>query len=120
MTVVAAGRHARLAKLGGKDVRELREMRALDETTEAAARGMSTRTANASRAQRLKEIAERAHLRAERRTRNIVLKLHMDPPSKASGVAGSILFAREEYINDESVAHQIARRLQVHCTSVHK
>lgn len=103
-----------------KELRELKEMRELDEATQVAAQGMAKRTANADRAQRFSQIAERAHLRAQRRTRNIFLKMHFDPPSKVSGTAGSVLFVREEYLNDESIAHQIARRLQVHCTSVHK
>ena len=103
-----------------RELQEIRELRTLDRTTAVAAEGLAARTARTARAQRYAQIAERANLRAQIRTRQIVasLKLEMVPRALATGSVGLLL--REEISSDETALRQTMQRLRVHCTGTHR
>ena len=102
-----------------REIIEIRAMTALDRTTAQAATAMSGRTANATRAERFHQIAERANLRAQIRTEQIRAGLKLEIAPKGAGVGSTVLLVREEVQNDESAFHQFLRSLQVHSTTVH-
>lgn len=103
-----------------RELQEIRQLRVLDRATATAAEGLAARTARAARAQRFAQIAERANLRAQIRSRQIVasLKLEMMPRALASGSVGLLL--REEISSDETALRQTMQRLRVHCTGTHR
>lgn len=102
------------------EMREIQAMRALDRTTAAAAENMATRSANAGRAQRFQQIAERAHLRAQIRSQQLAALFRLEVSARTVGTGSAGLLVREEWLNDESAAHMIARRLQIHASTVHR
>ncbi len=102
-----------------KELVEIKQLRALDRVTAQAATNMSARTTNASRAERLHQIADRANLRAQIRSQQIAAALKLEASGKVAGAGSVGLLVREEIQTDESQLHQFLRYLQVHCTAVH-
>ena len=102
-----------------KELAEVRELRAVDRVTAEAATSMSARTRNAARAERLRQVAERANLRAQLRSEQIAAGLKLEASGKLGGAGSVALLVREEWQNDQSMLHQFLRILQVHCIAVH-
>ncbi len=102
-----------------KELLEIRELRAMDRVTAQAATNMSARTTNAARAERLRQIAERANLRAQIRSEQIAATLKLEMSNRTLGSGSIGLLVREEIKNDESLWHQFLQYLQVHCTGLH-
>ncbi len=102
-----------------KELSEIRELRAMDRVTAQAATNMSARSTNAARAERLRQIAERANLRAQIRTEQISAALRLEASGKVAGAGSVGLLVREEVQADESLLHQFLSYLQIHCTAVH-
>ena len=103
-----------------RELNEIRELRALDRTTARAAETIGARTSSASRGQRYQQIAERAHLRSQIRTRQVHGSLAHEIAPRVAGVGATGLLIREEVKSDESAFHELTRRLQVHATAVHR
>ncbi|ASG25158.1 MULTISPECIES: hypothetical protein [Nitrospirillum] len=103
-----------------KELAEARELLQADLTTARSAETLAARTANASRAERYAQIAERAHLRSQLRAKQIHAGMTLEVAPRAAGVGSGFLMIREEILGDESALHEIARRLQVHSVAVHK
>ncbi len=102
-----------------KELLEIREFRAMDRVTAEAATNMSARTTNAARAERLRQIAERANLRAQIRSEQIAATLKLELSNRTVGAGSAGLLVREEIKSDESLWHQFLQFLQVHCTGLH-
>lgn len=112
-----------LAFGGAKAIRELqeiRELRAIDLTTGKSAQAMALRAANAGRAAKFEQIAERALLRAQIRSEQIAAAMKLEITPRGAGAASLILLLREEFGNDESALHRFSRQIRVHCTAVHE
>lgn len=108
---------------GFRAIRELKEIRgllALDRTTARAAETIGPRTARADRAARYAQIAERAHLRTQIRSKQIAASLKLEMAPRAAAAGGTSLLLREEVTNDKSLMHQITRQLSFHLASGHK
>ena len=103
-----------------RELNEVRELRALDQTTARAAETIGSRTSSAGRSQRYQQVAERAHLRSQIRTRQIHASLAHEVAPRGAGIGSAGLLIREEVLNEESAFHELTRRLQVHTTSVHR
>ena len=99
-----------------RELQEVRELRAIDRTTATAAESLAARTARAARAQRYAQIAERANLRAQIRSEQIVASLKLEMTPRAAAVAGVGLLVREEVSSDESMIRRVMQRLRIHCT----
>jgi hypothetical protein len=107
---------------GAKMIRELaeiRELRAVDRSIARTATNMSARTTNATRAQRFRQIAEKANLRAQIRSEQIAATLKLDATNRISGAGSVGLFVREEIQSNESLLHQFMQYLQVHFVAIH-
>jgi hypothetical protein len=103
-----------------RELQEIRELRMLDRSTAAAAQSIGARTATASRAQRYAQIAERANLRAQIRSRQIMAAMELEMVPRAAASASVGLLLREEVSSDETVLHQTMQRLRVHCIGSHR
>lgn len=103
-----------------REIQEIRELQTIDRSTAAAAEGLAARTARAERAERYAQIAERANVRAQDRSRQIIHQLKMEIAPRAAGSVGAGLLVREEINDDESLLHETARRLHVHCVGTHR
>lgn len=101
-----------------RELQEIQEMRVLDRATATAAERMGKTTSSADRAARFRQVAERAHLRAQLRTEQINALLKLEATGRGTGVGSTVLLVREELLSDESTAHQIARRLEVTCQAM--
>ncbi len=102
------------------EIREIQAMRAVNRATAVAAENAASRAASAARARRLQQVAERAHLRAQIRSEQLAALFRLEVSGRAVGTGSVGLLVREEWLNDESAAHAIARRLQIHTTTVHR
>ncbi len=103
-----------------KELVEIEDIRTLDRTTAAAATGPAGRTRNATRAERLQQIAARANRRAQDRSKKIVAALGLDGTAKLTGSDSVGLLVREEINTEDSTYHKILHRLQVHCLAIHQ
>ncbi|MDE1150608.1 MAG: hypothetical protein PW843_29005 [Azospirillaceae bacterium] len=103
-----------------KELAEARELLEADMTTARSAETLGARTANASRAERYAQIAERAHLRSQLRAQQIRAGMTLEVAPRVAGVGSGVLMIREEVLGEESLLHEIARRLHVHSVAVHK
>jgi hypothetical protein len=103
-----------------REIQEIRELQTIDRSTAAAAEGLAARTARAERAERFAQIAERANIRAQDRSRQIMHQLKMEIAPRAAGTGGVGLLLREEITDDESLLHETARRLHIHCIGTHR
>lgn len=103
-----------------RELQEIRELRALDRTTATAAEGLAARTARASRAQRYAQIAERANLRAQIRSKQIIASIKLELTPRALAIASTGLLVREEITSDASTARRVMERLRIHCTGTCK
>lgn len=103
-----------------RELQEIRELRVLDRTTAATAQSLAAKTATATRAERYAQIAERANLRAQIRSRQIVAAMKLEITPRIAAVAGSGLLLREEIASDASALHQTMQRLRIHCTGNYK
>ena len=90
------------------------------ERTAATAEKLAVRTANANRADRYAQIAEKAHLRAQIRRQQIAALLQRGIAPRGAGLGGATLLVREEIENDKSLYHEVLSRLQIHSTSLKK
>lgn len=102
-----------------KEMREINELATADRVTGTAAGNLARRTANAQRAERYMQIVERANLRAQVRSEQLTAMLRLELRPRPAAMAGVGLFVREEILNDESLMHQLVRRLQLTCVAVH-
>jgi hypothetical protein len=103
-----------------KELQEFRELRAIDQSTAAAGEGLAARTASAARADRYAQIAERANLRAQIRTRQITASWQLEIAPRVAGSIGTALLLREEITEDHSMLNETAHRLRVHCIGTHR
>ena len=101
-------------------LRDLSEALPAAERTAATAEKLAARTANANRADRYAQIAEKAHLRAQIRREQIAALLQRGVAPRGAGLGGGGLLVREEIENDKSLYHQVLSRLQIHSTSLKK
>jgi hypothetical protein len=99
-----------------RELQEIRELRMVDRSTATAAERLMTRTSNAQRGARYAQIAERANLRAQIRTRQIIASMKLEITPRAAGVASVGLLLREEITGDHSAFQETLRRLRVHCS----
>ncbi len=95
-------------------------MRVLDRTTATSAINLGARTQQAARAERLAQIAERANLRAQLRTEQIMASIKLEMTPRVAGAIGTGLLLRDEIKEDESVMREFFRRLQIHCVALHQ
>ena len=106
--------------VGFRKITELREVTqaiAVDQTTARAAENIGARTANADRARRAEQIAERAHLRMQFRTQQIRGLWYYELAPRAAGLGGAGLLLSDQIRDDKSLLREIAGRLRVHtCT----
>lgn len=112
-----------LAMGGYKAVAEAREASELlqaDRATAQSADSMGARMANKMKAQKYAEIAERAHLRAQIRLKQIQASLALEISPRAAGGVGVGLLLREEITSDDSVLNQVASWLRMHIVTVRK
>ncbi len=108
---------------GVKAVRELREVADLlpkATKTAAVAESMAVRTANTARAERLAQIAERAHLRAQLRQEQISALLRLEIAPRGAGSVSTGMLVREEVQNDKSAMNSLVQRLRLHVTAAHR
>jgi hypothetical protein len=103
-----------------RKLQEIRELRILGRSTAAAAQSIGARTATASRAQRYAQIAERANLRAQIRSRQIMVAMKLEIVPRAAATASVGLLLREEVSSDETALRQTMQRLRVHCIGSHR
>ena len=101
-------------------LKDLSEALPAAERTAATAKRLAARTANANRADRYAQIAEKAHLRAQIRRQQIAALLQRGIARRGAGLGGATLLVREEIENDESAYHQVLTRLQIHSLSLKK
>jgi hypothetical protein len=102
------------------EYREVGELLEADERTAQAAENIGQRTAKADRAKRYEQIAERTHLRAQIRAEKLAASRKLELLPRAAGGGGAGLLTREEINNRESLLHEVAKRLRIHATTVHK
>lgn len=103
-----------------RELQEIRELRILDRTTAATAQTLAARTATAARAERYAQIAERANLRAQIRSHQIVAAMKLEMTPRIAAVMGTGLLLREEITSSESALRQTMERLRIHCTGNYK
>ena len=103
-----------------RELQEIREMRVLDRTTASAATNMAARTEQAARAERLAQIAERANLRAQLRTKQIMASIKLEMVPRAAGSIATGLLLKDEIKENESVMQEFFRRLHIHCVALHR
>lgn len=103
-----------------RELQEIRELRLLDRSTATAAEGLAARTARASRAQRYAQIAERANLRAQIRSKQIIASIKLEMVPRAAAVGGVSLLVREEITSDKTALKRTMERLRIHCTGNHR
>ena len=102
------------------EYREVRELMEVDARTAEAAEKLGQRTANPNRAQRYEQIAERAQLRAQLRAEQLAASRKLELLPRAAGTASVGLLTREEIESEESMLHEVTKRLQIHSAIVHK
>ena len=103
-----------------RELQEIRQLRTLDRATATAAEGLAARTARAARAEKFAQIAERANLRAQIRSRQIAAAIKLEITPRAATVAAIGLLLREEIAGDESAMKKVFERLRVHCIGTHR
>ena len=99
-----------------RELQEIRELRVLDRVTAATAQNLAAKTATAQRAQRYAQIAERANLRAQIRSQQIIAALKLEMTPRVAAIASVGLLLREEVSSDETALRQTLQRLRIHCT----
>ena len=67
-------------------------------------------------ANRFAQIAERANLRAQIRTEQIIASMKLEMAPRVAGIAAVGLLVREEVASDETMMHRAMERLRIHCT----
>lgn len=102
------------------EVQEARELLQADWTTARTAETLGARTANATRAERYAQIAERARLRTQLRLQQIRAGLRLEVAPRIAGAGSTGLLVREEVTEDQSILNEVARRLQMHSVAVHR
>ncbi len=103
-----------------KELQEIRELRAGDRITAATASRLGGRTNNAQRAQRYAQIAERANLRAQIRTQQVMASVKLEVTPRLGGLGSLGLLVREEVSSDQSELHTFMSRLRIHAAAVHR
>lgn len=103
-----------------RELQEIRELRVLDRTTAATAQSLAAKTATAARAERYAQITERANLRAQIRSQQIVAAMKLEITPRIAGSVGTSLLLREEIASNESALRQTMQRLRIHCTGNHR
>ena len=103
-----------------RELQEIRELRAADRLTATTATQLGARTQNAQRAQRYAQIAERANLRAQIRTQQVIASLKLDVTPRLGGIGSVGLLVREEVTSDQSLLHTFLSRLRIHATAVQR
>ena len=101
-----------------RELKEISELRALDRATAASALRHEVRAANASTAQTYAQLAARANLRAQIRTKQIMASLKLEVTPKFGGAGSVGLLVDEEVKSKDSVLNAYVSRLRVHATAV--
>ena len=101
-------------------IAEARSFRVLDQSTAAAASRMAARTANAGRAERFAQIAEKANLRAQIRTEVIRAAMVYDMSPRVGATISMALLIHDEVTDKASAARDFIGNIQIHCMGMHK
>ena len=108
---------------GAKALREFHEvkrLRALDNVTASSAEALVARTTDTSRAKQYEQLAERAHLRSQIRTHQIMASLIHEISPRGAGLGSTVLLLKEEFGSEQSALRSFLQRLQIHCVTAHQ
>ncbi len=101
-----------------RELKEVTQALPMARRTAATAERLSASTVDAHRADRYMQVAERAHLRAQIRVRQIAGSLKHEIAPRGAGGGSFGLLIREEIQNKDSLLQEVMRRLQVHAATV--
>lgn len=107
---------------GWKVLRELGEVRsalAVDKTTAQMAEAMAQTTTHAKRTEPYRQIAERAHLRAQIRAEQLRASLAYDIAPRGAGFGSLGLLVREQVLGDDTVWKKFLKQLRIHTVAIH-
>ncbi|MGI4747802.1 MAG: hypothetical protein ACRYGI_17505 [Janthinobacterium lividum] len=103
-----------------QELNEVTKLRSTDRVIAASADTLAARSTNIIQTKNYEQIAERAHLRSQIRSQQIVGSLKYEISPRGAGLGSALLLLKEETGNDDSSLQALFQRLQIHIVTARR